>query len=70
MSAGGSVMALLTALQLVGEAVVEPSGRAYYRLLVLAWMTALLLVLGCALGIAWRIGWPQLPELHLPVIMV
>lgn len=48
---------------------VDPDGRAYQRVIQLAWLAALLLLLGCALGVVWRMQWPEIPELPLPVIM-
>jgi hypothetical protein len=63
-------MLLFCGVRLLDVAATEASGRAYHRLIILGWMAALLLlVLGCVLGVVWRIEWPQLPELPVPVIM-
>jgi hypothetical protein len=59
----------LAVLRLISIVATEPDGRAYHRLIMLGWMVAQLLVLGCVLGVVWRIQWPQLPELPVPVTM-
>ena len=64
------ILGLLTwVFNLLFIATTEPRGRTYHRLIVLGWLLALLLALGCVLGVVWRIEWPQLPELPIPVIM-
>ena len=45
-----STMTMFALLVLIGEAVAEPSGRVFNRLVVVTWMAALLLALGCVLG--------------------
>ena len=70
MSPVSSTMVLFVLFNVLGEAVVDPSGRPYHRLLGLMLMVALLLAFARALGVVWRIQWPQLPELHLPVVMI
>ena len=56
-------------LNLTGAAVLDAHGQAYRRLLVLGWLTAVLLVLGCVLGVVWRVQWPHLPELPIPTTL-
>ena len=66
----GIVALLHRLLNLVFIATTEPRDRTYRRLVRLGWLLALLLVLGCALGIAWRWELPVPAELPIPVIMI
>jgi hypothetical protein len=56
-----------SAVDLLRNAATDP--QVYRRLVTLLGILGVLLVLGCMLGVAWRIDWPQLPELPVPVIM-
>ena len=55
---------------LVSGAVAEPDDRPYRRLVVLLGLVAVLLALGCALGIVWRWELPHTPVVRIPVIVL